>query len=447
MTMHALTFAPHCSFLPNRRAALRRAEQINPDLYARTRNYVDGAVTGLSPWITHGFLNLPEVTQLIDARHKLSFDDKLVFEFGWREFFLHVHGHLGQGILKDVRRPVWSGHYSQEMPSDVVEGRTGIAPIDFGIEQLYTTGYIHNHVRMWIASYLVHLRKVHWRVGADWMYGHLLDGDLASNHLSWQWVAGTFSHKPYVFNAENVAKFARNCRCEGTALDCGYEDLEALARSRKDVGPEPGAPKAGLIVPGWVDTRPESLAAVIKGNSNLMVHVLEHAGALDVAMQALTLATQETKRVVWVHPWDLGRCETETDAVRIGLIDAAFHDAHPWNDLRWSFVVQAMRQHCDAVWVVNSAKPASLSACRKALEQLSRAQDCSHEMLSTLNPGYNTLPVLLNLTEIPQPRLLPEPSSFQASFSRFYREACLLAGDLESLLGATEGDGARDGWA
>jgi hypothetical protein len=68
-------------------------------------------------------------------------------------------------------------------------------------------------------------------------------------------------------------------------------------------------------------------------------------------------------------------------------------------------------------------------------------------MLSTLNPGYNTLPVLLNLAEIPQPRLLPEPSSFQASFSRFYREACLLAGDLESLLGATEGDGARDGWA
>ncbi|MGC8035725.1 FAD-binding domain-containing protein, partial [Salmonella enterica] len=65
-----------------------------------------------------------------------------------------------------------------------------------------------NHARMWLASYVVHLRKVHWRAGADWMVGHLLDGDLASNHLSWQWVAGTGSHKPYLFNAENVAKYA-----------------------------------------------------------------------------------------------------------------------------------------------------------------------------------------------------------------------------------------------
>jgi deoxyribodipyrimidine photo-lyase len=60
---------------------------------------------------------------------------------------------------------------------------------------LYATGYLHNHARLWLASYLVHLRKVHWRVGADWMYSHLLDGDMASNYLSWQWVSSTGSNK------------------------------------------------------------------------------------------------------------------------------------------------------------------------------------------------------------------------------------------------------------
>ena len=84
------------------------------------------------------------------------------------------------------------------------------AGFDAWVAELKHTGYLHNHARMWLASYVVHLRKVHWRAGADWLYAHLLDGDLASNHLSWQWVAGTGSHKPYLFNAENVARIAHS---------------------------------------------------------------------------------------------------------------------------------------------------------------------------------------------------------------------------------------------
>ena len=80
--------------------------------------------------------------------------------------------------------------------------------IDEAVRTLFATGTLHNHARMWLASSVVHVRKVHWRVGADWLYGHLLDGDLASNHLSWQWVAGTGSRKPYLFNAGNVARYA-----------------------------------------------------------------------------------------------------------------------------------------------------------------------------------------------------------------------------------------------
>ncbi|WP_413769195.1 FAD-binding domain-containing protein, partial [Vibrio vulnificus] len=85
---------------------------------------------------------------------------KLIFEFAWREFFKHAHAELGNGILSDVRRPVWSGRYNQQLPDDIREGRTGVEAIDAGVALLYETGYLHNHVRMWIASYVVHMRKV-----------------------------------------------------------------------------------------------------------------------------------------------------------------------------------------------------------------------------------------------------------------------------------------------
>jgi deoxyribodipyrimidine photo-lyase len=104
-----------------------------------------------------------------------------------------------------------------------------------------------------LASYCVHLRKVHWRAGADWLYAHLLDGDLPSNHLSWQWVASTFSSKPYLFNAANVAKFAPQSAWKAwasskTAVDLSYEELDVIARESADVGAEPGV-HAGVLEP------------------------------------------------------------------------------------------------------------------------------------------------------------------------------------------------------
>lgn len=86
--------------------------------------------------------------------------------------------------------------------------------------------------RLWLASYQMHVRKVHWRTGADWMWAHLLDGDLASNHLSWQWVTGTASARPYLFNAENVTRFApAHWHSPATAIDAHYGALEHLDRT------------------------------------------------------------------------------------------------------------------------------------------------------------------------------------------------------------------------
>ena len=78
------------SFEPTVDAALRRLNQVRPDDYARTRNALDGAVTRLSPYLTHGFLSLAEVYSAVNARRALPAQHKLVFELGWRAYYRHV---------------------------------------------------------------------------------------------------------------------------------------------------------------------------------------------------------------------------------------------------------------------------------------------------------------------------------------------------------------------
>ena len=75
------------TLLPSRDAALERIARVQPSDYARTRNHLEGAVTGLSPYVTHGLVTLPEVLRGVLAREALPAQHKLVFELGWREFF------------------------------------------------------------------------------------------------------------------------------------------------------------------------------------------------------------------------------------------------------------------------------------------------------------------------------------------------------------------------
>ncbi|WP_138515529.1 FAD-binding domain-containing protein [Limnobacter alexandrii] len=414
---------PH-KFEPSRRAALNALANVDPALYSRTRNFLDGAVTCLSPWITHGYLSVREATQILIEKYRLSFEDKLIFEFAWREFFKHAHAELGNGILSDVRRPVWSGRYNQQLPDDIREGRTGVEAIDAGVALLYETGYLHNHVRMWIASYVVHMRKVHWKVGADWMYAHLLDGDLASNHLSWQWVAGTFSHKPYVFNSDNVKKYASKWDCSGTAIDTDYEDLESIARSKRDVGREKSAPAVGLEEPIRHDFDLELLSDTLKRKT---VDLRQQAG-----VESGSSLMSNFKKINLVHPWDLKACFdlTQSGELRVGLIECAFHKAHPWNTQRWDFVLNAMETGCDQVWIVNTD---DIGHCANMLARFIQT-GAEFELKETLNSGYLTMgrcfPVRWRLED----KLLPNPPRFQQSFSRFYREATMMAGSLEEAV-------------
>lgn len=199
-----------------RRAALAALERIRPSAYARSRNFLDGAVTRLSPYLRHGILTLAEVRDAALRRAPATPIDKFVQELAWREYYVRIHEVLGDGVWDDIE-PYKTGRpaaaYDDDLPEDIEEARTGLACMDGFVRELRDTGYLHNHARMWFASYVVHFRNVRWQAGARFFLRLLLDGDPASNNLSWQWVASTFSHKPYIFNRPNLARYTNDAYC------------------------------------------------------------------------------------------------------------------------------------------------------------------------------------------------------------------------------------------
>jgi deoxyribodipyrimidine photo-lyase len=220
-----------------RREALRRLQAFDVRDYARTRNDVlRRGVSALSMYIRHGVLGLAELRDYLLARFgRDPGADKFVNELGWRAFFQAVYAALGERVQQELEPPKHRvGRRERGIPADVAAAETGALCIDESLRELYEQGYMHNHGRMWVAAYLQHWRGVDWRDGAELFYRHLLDGDPASNSLSWQWVGGTFSHKPYFFNRQNVERFSGGAfcrRCPLAAGGCPFDDsYESLSQ-------------------------------------------------------------------------------------------------------------------------------------------------------------------------------------------------------------------------
>lgn len=338
---------PPASPAPTLAAARARIAAVQPGAYARTRNALGGAVTGLSPYLTHGLVTLPEVLGGVLAREPLELQHSFVRELGWRAYFRHVWAQRGAGILDSLHEgPLPDAAYGRELPADVREARTGVPAIDAAVRELYTTGLLHNHARLWLASYLVHLRQVHWRCGADWLIGHLLDGDLASNHLSWQWVAGTGSSKPYLFNADNVARHAPAAwHSAGSEIDLSYEALERRAHTpERRVRPAAPARHLPSPEPPCFEAPPAELGAV-----------------------APNAAAVQGRDVWLVHPWSLGELPDDLapGTVVIGLWLADFHSAWPWTARRWHFVGERLAELAPRCW--HGDAPAVAAALAGAL--------------------------------------------------------------------------------
>lgn len=198
---------------------------LNLSGYHQTRNYLDGNVTKLSPLITHGVITIPEIVNSLNS-HNPKDCAGFIFQLGWREYFQKIWQNYNP--LEELRSCTDKSQSRLDgVPSPILEQTTGIHLIDQELCKLITSGYIHNHSRLWIASLITHFYNSSWRDSAQWMYYHLLDGCPASNFLSWQWVYGSFSKKRYLFNQENLNKFSKTNQID-TLIDCDYSKLSSI---------------------------------------------------------------------------------------------------------------------------------------------------------------------------------------------------------------------------
>ena len=204
---------------------LKRIDDIDPVKYARSRNYIDGDVTYLSPYISRGVISVNMVKDIIFNRgYKMYEIEKFIQELAWREYWQRIWQSKGEEILFDLKN-TQPDVVHRKLPTAVLNHHTRIDAVDNYIEQLYEEGYMHNHVRMYVASIVCNIAKSHWLLPAKWLYYHLLDGDVASNHLSWQWTCGSASSKKYYCDQANISRYTGSNQRKSYLA----EDYETLA--------------------------------------------------------------------------------------------------------------------------------------------------------------------------------------------------------------------------
>jgi deoxyribodipyrimidine photo-lyase len=170
----------------------------------RNRPDVD-ATSRLSPYLKYGVLH---PRQLLAGLGRSQGAQSFRSELAWREFYADVLWHHPDSTWRALQPAMQAMDYDEGPEADErfaawAEGRTGYPIVDAGMRQLVREGWMHNRVRMITASFLVKDLHLDWRRGARYFLHHLVDGDLASNHHGWQWVAGTGTDPaPYfrVFN-------------------------------------------------------------------------------------------------------------------------------------------------------------------------------------------------------------------------------------------------------
>jgi deoxyribodipyrimidine photo-lyase len=219
--------------------------------YAARRN-LDVAghphVSGLSPYIRHRLVTEEEVVSAILARHGPEAAGKFLDEVFWRSYWKGwlelrpgVWAAYRQGLAAARDRLAVEGGLRRDWEA-ACRGETGIDAFDHWARDLAAAGYLHNHARMSFASIWIFTLRLPWELGADFFLRHLLDGDAASNTLSWRWVGGLQTPgKTYLARPDNIARFTE-----------GRFRPEGLAASAPSLqGPPPPAPGAAPRGEAW----------------------------------------------------------------------------------------------------------------------------------------------------------------------------------------------------
>lgn len=212
------------NFPTDKESIEKRIQSIDVIKYSKNRNFINGSVTHLSPYITHGYITLTFLRDRVLQKFSKKDAYTFIFELAWREFFQRTWEKEGDRIFTSLRHEQEEVLNHKGLPKVYLSKKTQIQAIDNALKDLEDFGYVHNHARMWIAMLLTNVYKNSWYEGANHMYYYLLDGDRASNTLSWQWVAGTFSSKRYVANQDMINKYS-DIQQHNTYIDIPVEDL------------------------------------------------------------------------------------------------------------------------------------------------------------------------------------------------------------------------------
>lgn len=203
-------------FAATRCAAVEQWRSFLPKIgrYGAVRNQVlagHGNVSRLSPAVRCRLITEDELVADSLKRYAFSSVEKWLQEVCWRRYW---KGWLEMrpGVWRNwCERLVWwqeNGAGSMwRRAEQVMAGCSGVAMMDGFARELVETGYLHNHARMWWASFWVHVERLPWELGAAFFFRHLLDADSASNTLSWRWVAGLQTPgKTYLVRRSNLEK-------------------------------------------------------------------------------------------------------------------------------------------------------------------------------------------------------------------------------------------------
>ena len=189
--------------------------------YSKKRNFDYGYsnnqhVSGLSKYISHRILSEYELIRDVLSIHSYQKVEKFIQEIFWRIYW--------KGWL-ETRPSVWSDfvelpiNYCGKDLDAARAGQTGIDCFDSWVTELIKTNYLHNHSRMWFASIWIFTLGLPWQLGARFFLEHLIDGDAASNTLSWRWVAGLQTKgKQYRASSQNIETYTQG-RFKGTLIN------------------------------------------------------------------------------------------------------------------------------------------------------------------------------------------------------------------------------------
>jgi deoxyribodipyrimidine photo-lyase len=266
---------------PAARARLKAITRKIVGEYAEERNNpaVDGT-SALSPHLHFGEISPREVLHAAQQVRKrnpgaATGADTLIGELVWREFAYHLLHHFPQTTGQPLN-PAYAAFPWRRSQRDLLawqRGLTGYPIVDAGMRQLWQTGWMHNRVRLIVASFLVKDLLISWREGAHWFWDTLFDADLANNTMNWQWIAGCGADAAPFFRIFNPVS-------QGEKFDPGGEYVRRFV-------PEIATLPNRYIHQPWIAPEDVLENAQIELGRNYPKPIVDHSFARERALQAL----------------------------------------------------------------------------------------------------------------------------------------------------------------